>query len=91
MQQLVYGGGLGEKMQKLNRGNLEAEFPPLIRGPSPEQKREVAAETVQINVNNLRDWIQGCCRSNYVPFVKPLFEWDIQEGRILRTFAVFCS
>ena len=33
IQQLVHGGGLGEKVQKTNAGNPEAEFPPHIRCP----------------------------------------------------------
>ena len=33
IQQLVHGGGLGEKVQNTKGGNPEAEFPPQVCGP----------------------------------------------------------
>ena len=61
IQQLVHGGGLGEKVQKTNRGNPEAEFPPQIRGPDLTLKIRVAQGAVYNSANHLGAAAQGCC------------------------------
>ena len=66
IQQLVHGGGLGETVQKTDRGNPEAKFPPQIRGRSLPPKIRVARGAVQINVNNLGGGVQGCSPGHYI-------------------------
>ena len=66
IQQLVHGGGKGEKVQKTIGGNPEAEFPPQNRGLGLPPKVGVARGAAQINVNNLGGRLQGCCPGHYI-------------------------
>ena len=65
IQQLVHGGGEGEKVQKTKGGNPEAEFPPQFRWPCLPPNVTVARGAAQINVNSLGGRVQGCCLGHY--------------------------
>ena len=47
-------------MQKMKRGNPEAEFPPKLRGPSVPPKVIGARGAAQINVKHLGGAFPGC-------------------------------
>ena len=61
IEQLVNGGGLRGKMQKLKRGELGAQFPPQSCGPRLPSKIGVAGGGAQVDVNNLGGGVEGCC------------------------------
>ena len=66
IQQLVHGGGLGEKVQKMKGGNPEAEFSPQICGPGLPRHVRVARQAAQINVNYLGGMVEGCYPGHYI-------------------------
>ena len=69
IQQLVHGGGLGEKVQKRKGGNAEAEFPPQICGPcmpSPPCKNCATGCAGQCELPRGRGGVEGCCPDNYI-------------------------
>ena len=53
IEQLANGGGLRGHMQKLERGELGADFPPQSCGPRLPPKIGVAAGAAQVDVNYL--------------------------------------
>ena len=66
IQQLVHGGGLGEKVPKTKGGNPEAEFPPQPCGPGLPPHVKIARRAAQVKVNYLGGGVEGCCPSHYI-------------------------
>ena len=66
IQQLVHGGGLGQKVQKTKGGNLKGEFAQQICGLGLPSHVRVGRRTAQVNVNYLGGRVEGCCRDQYI-------------------------
>ena len=67
-------------MQKLKRGELAAEFPPQSCGPGLPPKIGVAGGAAQVDVNDIRGGVEGCCPAHNI--VHP--QCPRQVGRLLQ-------
>ena len=65
---MVNGGGLRGQMQKLKRGELEAEFPPQTCGPGLPPKIGVTGGAAQVDLIYLVEGVEGCSPADYIVY-----------------------